>query len=180
VIPQHCEPKGLAPNTVGLADPLRRSRREAARRGSKLLRNAILCAKGLEPPVEAKPHSSKPAAPKPPLRKSVAPQLCPTCCAPVSPRRLFIADIQQMVASYYGLPLSAMTSESRVRKITHARQVAMYLASEITRNSVAEIGRRFNRDHTTVLHAMREINQRSEKDPEIAFDVALLRERLTA
>jgi chromosomal replication initiator protein len=72
-----------------------------------------------------------------------------------------------------------MTGSSRRVHISHARQIAMYLSTELTRHSVAEVGRRFRKDHTTVLHAIKAVRARCETDDQEAFDVALLRERLT-
>ena len=105
------------------------------------------------------------------------PECCPLCGAPASPR-LLVAHIQATVAAYYGTNVRFMASEHRDREFAHPRQVAMYLAHELTPRSYPEIGRRFNRDHTTVIYAVRAIRKRISNDPELAMDVGFLRGRL--
>jgi chromosomal replication initiator protein len=56
----------------------------------------------------------------------------------------------------------------------------MVLAAELTDHSLAEIGRRFNRDHTTVMHALKAVQKRIQDDPEVGLDAEVLRERLAA
>lgn len=100
---------------------------------------------------------------------------------PVLPRRLTIAEIQTAVASHYHIPLSEMTSARRTRDVARPRQVAMFLAKSLTPRSYPAIGRMFgNRDHTTVLHAIRKIKGCIADDSEIADDVRILTERLAA
>jgi chromosomal replication initiator protein len=134
-----------------------------ATRGSRKLRNAILLLQGR--PI---PHDD-------PIKRQ---ELCPTCSAPFNPSRRLVSDIQQTVAAYFGLHAATMTSSDRRSHITRARQIAMYLASELTGHSIAEIGRRFKRDHTTVLHAMKAVAARVDADNQVAFDVSVLRERM--
>lgn len=86
-----------------------------------------------------------------------------------------IGAIQTKVAAYYGIDKSALLSEMRTRRLAQPRQVAMFLARE-TGASFPLIGRCFNRDHTTVLHACRKVLA----NPRLDADVAALRERLAA
>jgi chromosomal replication initiator protein len=109
-----------------------------------------------------------------------APTLCPMCGAPVH-GRLMVTHIQALVAAYYKIPVRAMVSAQRCWEYAHPRQIAMYLASELTPKSLPEIGRRFgNRDHTTVIHAIKAVQKRMLADPEIECDIIALRERLAA
>lgn len=108
-----------------------------------------------------------------------APEACPHCGAPAKPR-LMVAHIQATVAAYYRIPIRYMTSDHRDWEVSHPRQVAMYLACELTPKSYPDIGRRFgNRDHTTVLHARKAVKKRMSADLELAEDVQALRERLS-
>lgn len=118
-----------------------------------------------------------------PLRQEIVltPTLCPTCGAPVGEARLMITHIQALVAAYYQIPVREMTSCRRFRAVSQPRQVAMYLASELTPKSLPDIGRRFGgRDHTTVIHAIKAVQKRMLADAEIEADVKALRERLAA
>lgn len=99
----------------------------------------------------------------------------------VGPSRLTVAAIQSAVASHYGIPLIEMTSQRRAREVAHPRQVAMFLARELTPKSLPDIGRRFgDRDHTTVMHALKAVAQRIEVDEDTAEHVELLRGSLAA
>jgi chromosomal replication initiator protein len=73
-----------------------------------------------------------------------------------------LVAIQAAVASATGVSLAELTSKSRSPRVARARQLAMYLTSEITGASIAEIARKFERDHTTVLHALRAVAGRLE------------------
>lgn len=118
-----------------------------------------------------------------PLRQEavLTPTLCPTCGAPVGETRLMITHIQALVAAYYQVPVREMTSSRRYKQVCYPRQVAMYLASELTPKSLPDIGRRFGgRDHTTVIHAIKAVQKRMLADAEIEADVKALRERLAA
>ncbi len=96
-------------------------------------------------------------------------------------RKVTIEEIMRRVADHYCLRLSDMTSARRARAVARPRQVAMYLAKTLTAKSLPEIGRRFGgRDHTTVMHAVRKIEQLSETDASIAEDLELLRRMLEA
>lgn len=94
--------------------------------------------------------------------------------------RLTVARIQQEVAYHYGLDPMEMISHRRTKAIACARQVAMYLARHMTTQSFPDIGRRFQRDHTTVIHGVNEIERKLKGDPILAADCAILRERLAA
>ncbi|MBX9977831.1 MAG: chromosomal replication initiator protein DnaA, partial [Alphaproteobacteria bacterium] len=94
-------------------------------------------------------------------------------------RRVTIDDIQKRVAEYYNIKLTEMHSAKRSQNIARPRQIAMYLAKTLTPRSLPEIGRRFGgRDHTTVIHAVRKVEELMEKDPELASDLGILRQGL--
>jgi chromosomal replication initiator protein len=92
-------------------------------------------------------------------------------------RRVTVDMIQKTVAEHYNLKQADLISERRARAVARPRQVAMWLAKQITTRSLPDIGRRFGgRDHTTVLHAVRRIEALKGEDAGIARDVdALLR-----
>lgn len=90
-------------------------------------------------------------------------------------KKLTIDDIQRKVADYYGLKVADLLSERRAREVARPRQIAMYLAKKMTPRSLPEIGRRFGkRDHTTVMHAVKKVEQLRAEDREIDSDVATL------
>ena len=94
-------------------------------------------------------------------------------------RRVTIDEIQRRVAEHFNIKLGEMSSERRARAIARPRQVAMYLAKQLTTRSLPEIGRKFGgRDHTTVMHAVRKIEELKATDPALAEDVELLRRML--
>lgn len=94
-------------------------------------------------------------------------------------RRVTIDEIQRRVAEHYNIRLSEMTSDRRARAVARPRQVAMYLAKQLTTRSLPEIGRKFGgRDHTTVMHAVRKIEELMLTDAGLAEDVELLRRML--
>jgi chromosomal replication initiator protein len=96
-------------------------------------------------------------------------------------RKVTIEEIMRRVAEHYCLRLSDMTSARRARAVARPRQVAMFLAKTLTAKSLPEIGRRFGgRDHTTVMHAVRKVEQLAETDAQIAEDIELLRRMLEA
>lgn len=95
------------------------------------------------------------------------------------PQRKTVAEIQKVVAAHYGLTTTELISDCRMRYVARPRQVAMWIAKQITTRSLPDIGRRFgNRDHTTVLHAVRRIEGLIETNPEIARDCTDLLETL--
>ncbi len=90
-------------------------------------------------------------------------------------RQVSIENIQKTVADYYKLKVADMHSKTRTRSVARPRQVAMYLTKELTRLSLPEIGLSFGgRDHTTVLHAHRQITALRESDPTIQRDCGFL------
>jgi chromosomal replication initiator protein len=90
-----------------------------------------------------------------------------------------VARIQQAVAEAFGVPVEKMKARGRTSQIAHARQVAMYLARELTHLSLAQVGEHFGgRDHTTVLHAQRKISQAVEHAGQTQRDVENLRRML--
>ena len=87
--------------------------------------------------------------------------------------------IQNIVANFFNIPLAEMLSQRRSRPLARPRQIAMYLAKKMTTRSLPEIGRRFaNRDHTTVIHAVKTITKLSEKDDEMKKNIEQLRSLL--
>jgi len=94
-------------------------------------------------------------------------------------RRVTIEEIQRKVAEHYNIRLTDMSSARRARNVARPRQVAMYLAKQLTSRSLPEIGRRFgNRDHTTVMHAVSRVAELMQADGSFAEDVELLRRML--
>jgi chromosomal replication initiator protein len=92
------------------------------------------------------------------------------------PRRVKIEDIQRIVARHYNVSKADLLSSRRTRTIVRPRQIAMYLAKVLTPRSLPEIGRRFGgRDHTTVLHAVRKIEEMIEGDRTLAEEIELLK-----
>ena len=89
-------------------------------------------------------------------------------------------NIQRVVAEYYKIKVSDLNSKRRSRSVARPRQVAMYLAKDLTNHSLPEIGESFGgRDHTTVLHACRKIKELLESDSDIREDVKNLHRTLT-
>lgn len=92
------------------------------------------------------------------------------------PKRVRIEDIQRIVSRHYNVSKTELLSNRRTRTIVKPRQVAMYLSKVMTPRSLPEIGRRFGgRDHTTVLHAVRKIEDLSATDNTLAQELELLR-----
>ncbi|MCX7946436.1 MAG: chromosomal replication initiator protein DnaA [Hydrogenophilus sp.] len=90
-------------------------------------------------------------------------------------RQLTIEQIQKTVADYYKIKVAEMHSKKRTRAVARPRQVAMYLAKELTPHSLPAIGEAFGgRDHTTVLHACRTIAELRTQDPQLNHDVHVL------
>ena len=97
------------------------------------------------------------------------------------PRRVKIEDIQRIVSKHYNVSKADLLSARRTRTIVRPRQIAMYLAKVLTPRSLPEIGRRFgNRDHTTVLHAVRKIEDLARSDNSLAQELDLLKRMLDA
>ena len=90
-----------------------------------------------------------------------------------------VDKIQNTVSNFFNIQLTEMLSQRRSRPLARPRQIAMYLAKKMTTRSLPEIGRRFaNRDHTTVIHAVKTITRLSEKDDEMKRNVEQLRSLL--
>jgi chromosomal replication initiator protein len=95
-------------------------------------------------------------------------------------RRITIDEIQRKVAEHYNIRLTDMHSARRSRNVARPRQVAMFLSKQLTARSLPEIGRKFGgRDHTTVMHAVRKIEELATDDPSFAQDVDVIRRALT-
>ena len=87
-----------------------------------------------------------------------------------------VDKIQNTVSSFFNISLGDMLSQRRSRPLARPRQVAMFLAKKLTTRSLPEIGRRFaNRDHTTVIHAVKTITKLSEKDEEMKKNLMQLK-----
>jgi len=83
-----------------------------------------------------------------------------------------VEHIQNLVASYFNLNIQELLSPRRSRSLARPRQIAMYLAKRYTTNSLPEIGRKFsNRDHTTVIHAVKKIDELVKNDNEIKHSI---------
>ncbi|MBO22819.1 MAG: chromosomal replication initiator protein DnaA [Rhodospirillaceae bacterium] len=94
-------------------------------------------------------------------------------------RRVTIEEIQKRVAEHFNIRLADMHSARRARAVARPRQVAMYLAKQLTSRSLPEIGRKFGgRDHTTVMHAVRKVEELRSADAGFNEDVELLRRML--
>ena len=94
-------------------------------------------------------------------------------------RRISIDEIQTRVSEHYRIRKAEMTSARRAREVARPRQVAMYLSKQLTPRSLPEIGRRFGgRDHTTVIHAVRQIEKLRAQDSELDADIRLLTRQL--
>lgn len=94
-------------------------------------------------------------------------------------RRVTVDEIQKKVAEYYSIRISDMHSPRRARAVARPRQVAMYLAKQFTQRSLPEIGRKFGgRDHTTVLHAVKKVEELMGKEKSLCEDIELLRRTL--
>ena len=109
-------------------------------------------------------------------------ELTQDCLADIlraSDRKLTIEEIQRKVSEHYNIRLADMIGPKRLRNIARPRQVAMYLAKLLTLRSLPEIGRRFGgRDHTTIMHGVRRIEELMATDSQLSDDVVLLRRQL--
>ncbi|WP_120500432.1 chromosomal replication initiator protein DnaA [Roseovarius sp. EL26] len=109
-------------------------------------------------------------------------ELTQDCLADVlraSERKVSVEEIQRQVSDHYNIRLSDMIGPKRLRTFARPRQVAMYLCKQMTSRSLPEIGRRFGgRDHTTVMHGVKRIEELRSQDAQIAEDLELLRRTL--
>lgn len=98
----------------------------------------------------------------------------------VQDRQVSVENIQKVVAEYYKIKVADLHSKRRSRSVARPRQVAMAIAKELTSHSLPEIGDAFGgRDHTTVLHACRKVDQLNQSDPDISEDFSNLMRLLT-
>ena len=98
-----------------------------------------------------------------------------------SERKITVEEIQRKVSEHYNIRLSDIIGPKRVRTYARPRQVAMYLAKQMTSRSLPEIGRRFGgRDHTTVMHGVKRIEELKIQDGQVAEDLEILRRTLEA
>ena len=98
---------------------------------------------------------------------------------PQEPKRIKIEEIQRIVARQYNVSRGDLLSSRRTANVVRPRQVAMYLAKTLTLRSLPEIGRRFGgRDHTTVLHAVRKIENLVHNDTALAEEIELIKRQL--
>ena len=94
-------------------------------------------------------------------------------------RVITVDKIQNIVSNYFNIGLADMLSQRRSRPLARPRQIAMYLAKKMTSRSLPEIGRRFaNRDHTTVIHAVKTITRLSEQDDEMKKNISQIKSLL--
>ena len=94
-------------------------------------------------------------------------------------RRITVDEIQKTVADHFNMKQADLLSERRTRAVARPRQIAMYLCKQHTTRSYPDIGRRFGgRDHTTVLHGVRKIEELMPQDDQIARDVEALTRKL--
>ncbi len=90
-----------------------------------------------------------------------------------------IEDIQRVTSQHFNVSRQDLVSARRTKVIVRPRQIAMYLSKTLTPRSLPEIGRRFgNRDHTTVLHAVRKVEDLITKDNQMAEDIETLKRLL--
>lgn len=88
------------------------------------------------------------------------------------PKKITVKNIMKFIAEQYNVTVEEILSRKRTKTIAYPRQVAMYLARELTDLSLPKIGQEFgNRDHTTVIHAHKKISETMEKDPEVQTEI---------
>ena len=118
------------------------------------------------------------------LRREITLEVAQECLADIlrtNDRKISIDDIQRKVAEHYNIRLADMVGPKRARNVARPRQIAMYLAKQLTSRSLPEIGRRFGgRDHTTIMHGIRKVEELAVEDHALAEDVALLKRLLEA
>jgi chromosomal replication initiator protein len=94
-------------------------------------------------------------------------------------KRVTVDEIQKATSEHFGLKQADLISPGRARALARPRQAAMWLAKQLTTRSLPDIGRRFGgRDHTTVLHAVRRIDELRAEDPQLARDLETLTRKL--
>jgi chromosomal replication initiator protein len=96
-----------------------------------------------------------------------------------SNKSINVEHIQNLVAQHFNLNIQELLSPRRSRSLARPRQIAMYLAKQYTTNSLPDIGRKFsNRDHTTVIHAVKKIDELIKKDNDIRQSISELKKKL--
>jgi chromosomal replication initiator protein len=97
----------------------------------------------------------------------------------IEPKRIKVEDILRVVSRHFAVSKADILSDRRHRSVVRPRQIGMYLAKQLTSRSLPEIGRRFgNRDHTTVLHAIRKIDREMGDNPHLKEEVEELKRQL--
>ena len=92
-----------------------------------------------------------------------------------------IREVQEAASRRFGVPVLDLVSQRRGQPATKVRHIAMWLCRHSTLHSLKEIGRAFgDRDHTTVIHAIRRVDERIAADPDVAADLGDMRHRLNA
>ena len=92
-----------------------------------------------------------------------------------------IDSIQSSVANFYNIKPNELKSQKRNKKLAIPRQIAMYLSRELTNASLPEIGAKFGgKNHSTVIHAIRKVEDMIKNDPKIRKDIELLKNRITS
>ncbi len=114
-----------------------------------------------------------------PITREVAETVIRDLVQGLEPRRIKIEDILRIISRHYGVSKSDLLSQRRHRSVVWPRQIGMYLAKQMTARSLPEIGRRFgNRDHTTVLHAIRKIDGELNGNPRLRDELEELKKQL--
>jgi chromosomal replication initiator protein len=114
----------------------------------------------------------------PPLPLIYAERAIPVLVGIPEPKKIKIDDIQKRVASHFKVSRADILSSRRTAAMVHPRQIAMYLSKLLTPHSLPEIGRRFGRDHTTVLHAIQKIQGLIAADGTFSEEIDLLKRML--
>lgn len=116
------------------------------------------------------------------LRRDITLEVAQDCLADIlrtNDRKISIDDIQRKVAEHYNIRLADMVGPKRSRNVARPRQIAMYLSKTLTKRSLPEIGRRFGgRDHTTIMHGIRKVEELADQDPGLAEDLTVLKRLL--
>ena len=115
-----------------------------------------------------------------PIRKTGALPVPRPASASREHNRTALVTLQCVVAEVFGLRPDDLIARCRTKKVTFPRQVAMYLARKLTGASFPQIGRAFNRDHATVLHAYRRVKESLRQNTALVDALARLTERLRA
>jgi chromosomal replication initiator protein len=91
------------------------------------------------------------------------------------PQEVSINDILKATCDYFMIKMADLKSNRRDRSVARPRQIAMFLAKELTTKSLPEIGAAFGRDHTTIMHAIKQIGSLISSDPSVAEHVRFLK-----